>query len=148
MNSKNIAIERLFDAPIEIVWQALTEKDLMQKWYFNIAAFKPEEGFKFQFTGGPSPEKQYLHLCEVKEAVVQKKLSYSWRYDKYDGISLVTFELFGQGSKTLLKLTHSGIDSFPHENKDFAIGNFVEGWNYLIHTSLQAFLAGVQNEKK
>jgi uncharacterized protein YndB with AHSA1/START domain len=118
----------------------------MKEWYFDLAAFKLEKGFKFQFTGGPSPEKQYLHLCEIKEAVFQKKLSYSWRYDQYEGNSLVTFERYEKGGKTFLKLTHSGIDSFPKENGDFAIGNFDAGWNQIIDTSLKQFLESVQNK--
>ncbi len=55
--------------------------------------FKAELGYKFQFPGGTA-EQQYLHLCEVTEVVVGKKLTYSWRYDGYAGNSFVTCELF------------------------------------------------------
>lgn len=138
--SKDIVVERLFTAPIDMVWKALTVKELMKEWYFDLAAFKAEKGFKFEFRGGPSPEKQYLHLCEIIEVVSQKKLTYSWRYDGFEGNSYVTFELTKQGSQTLLKLTHTGIDTFPHSNGDFAIDNFKEGWNQIINTSLRGFL--------
>ena len=56
------------------------------------------------------------------------------------GNSLVTFELFEQQNKTLLQLTHKGINTFPEENKDFAIANFEQGWNEIIHTSLKNYL--------
>src|SRR5690606_14020447 len=109
-------------------------------WYFDLAEFKAEIGFKFQFTGGPSPDKQYVHLCEITEVIPEKKLTYNWRYKGFSGCSFVTFELFEQGDKTLLKLTHTGIDTFPKENMDFAIHNFEEGWNHFIHTGLKEYL--------
>lgn len=140
MKSKDLIIESLFNAPIEQVWKAITEKDLMKQWYFDLEEFKPEVGFKFQFTGGPSPEKQYLHLCEITEVIPNQKLSYTWRYDSYEGNSLVLFELFEESSKTLLKLTHSGLESFPKTNPDLAIHNFEEGWNSIINVGLKEFL--------
>lgn len=140
MDNQPIVLERVFNVPIPKVWKAITNKNEMKKWYFDLAEFKPELGFKFEFTGGPDPDKQYLHLCEVTEVIPEKKLTYSWRYDGYAGISFVTFELFEQENNTLLKLTHKGIETFPQENPDFAIGNFIEGWNHIVHTSLKEYL--------
>ena len=140
MSNQPIVIERTFDAPISKVWSAITDKNEMKNWYFDLAEFNAEPGFKFQFTGGPTPEKQYLHLCEITEVIPEKKLTYSWRYDGYAGNSFVTFELFEQGNKTLVKLTHKGLETFPEENPDFARGNFEEGWNEIINVSLKTFL--------
>ncbi len=140
MENKIIGIERLFNAPVQKVWNALTNKNEMKIWYFDLKEFKAEKGFIFQFTGGPSPETQYLHICEITELIPEKKLAYSWRYDGYNGISYVSFELFPQGNNTLFKLTHSDIGTFPTKNADFAIGNFEEGWNQIIHSSLKNYL--------
>jgi len=144
MNNEPIIIERLFDAPVSKVWHAITDKNKMKQWYFDLADFKPEIGFKFRFTGGPSPDKQYLHLCEITEAIPGKKLAYSWRYEGYAGESFVTFELYPKDDKTLLKLIHTGIQTFPEENTDFAIGNFAEGWNQIVNTSLREYLEKVK----
>ncbi len=138
-SAEPIIIERLLNAPIARVWEALTNKDEMKKWYFDLAAFKPEIGFKFQFTGGTETH-QYLHLCEVTEAIMGKKIQYSWRYDGYPGISYVSFELFEEGNKTKLLLTHTGLASFPVNNPDFAKDNFVAGWNHIIGISLPGFV--------
>ena len=135
-----IIIERTFHAPVANVWKALTDKHEMKKWYFDVSDFKPEVGFEFEFSGG-SDEKTYRHLCKVLEAVPEKKLSYSWRYDAYEGNSILNFELFGEGNDTRLKLTHSGIDTFPRE-KDFARSSFTEGWTHIINTSLKDYLEG------
>jgi len=130
----------VLNAPATKVWKALTDNDEMKQWYFNLKEFKAEKGFTFQFSGGSSPEKQFLHECVVTEVVPGKKLTYSWRYVGYEGISHVTFELIEQGKKTLLRLTHTGIDSFPKEIPDFAITNFEAGWNHIVNTALKDYV--------
>jgi len=140
MDTQPIVLEKELNAPVTKVWKAITDKNEMKNWYFDLADFKAEVGFKFQFPGGPDPNRQYLHLCEVTEVILNKKLSYSWRYDGYPGNSFVTFELFDQGNKTLLKLTHTGLETFPVNNADFAKKNFVEGWNHIINTALKNYL--------
>jgi uncharacterized protein YndB with AHSA1/START domain len=139
--SQPIILERTFNAPVSKVWKALTDKDEMKKWYFDLAAFKAEPGFEFEFNGGPD-DRVYRHLCQIKEVIPEKKLSYTWKYDGYPGSSLLTFELFSEGNKTRLKLTHSGLETFPADNNDFARSNFNQGWNDIINTSLKNYLEG------
>lgn len=147
MNNQPIVIERTFDAPVAKVWRAITDKDEMKKWYFDLAEFKAEVGFRFEFTGGEEGGKQFLHLCEITEVVPEKKLTYSWRYDGYAGNSFVTFELFEkENSKTLLRLTHEGVETFPNETDDFAKENFVKGWTHIINISLKDYLEGENSE--
>lgn len=139
MNNTPIIIEQLINAPREKVWGAISDRNEMKKWYFDPAKFEPVVGFEFQFNGG-TEEKQYLHLCTITEAVKGKKLSHSWRYDGYEGDSQVTFELFEEGNKTNVKLTHSGLETFPASNPDFARKNFEEGWRAIIGTTLKDYL--------
>ena len=140
MNNQPIVLEKTFNAPIERVWQAITDKDEMKKWYFDLSAFKPEKGFKFEFMGGEEGGKQYRHLCEITEVIPEKKLTYSWRYDGFAGNSFVTFELFEQENKTLLKLTHEGVETFPTDDPNFHSGSFRAGWNQIINISLKDYL--------
>ncbi|WP_245580817.1 SRPBCC family protein [Daejeonella oryzae] len=116
----------------------------MKKWYFDIDPFEAVEGFEFNFQGG-SETKKYKHLCKITEVILQRKLSYSWKYENYTGNTLVTFELFPQDDKTLLKLTHQGLDSFPSDNPDFAKENFAQGWTHIIGESLKDFLENKEN---
>ncbi|NBA87788.1 SRPBCC domain-containing protein [Emticicia sp. CRIBPO] len=137
MTIKPFVIERLLNAPAEKVWQAITDKNQMKEWYFDLEEFKPEVGFVFQFTGrGKDEHKEYLHICEITEVVPLKKLTYSWRYEGYSGNSFVTFALAEENGKTLLTLTHAGLETFPVENPDLAPHNFAEGWTHIIGTSL------------
>src|SRR4029453_474683 len=111
MNTEPLVFERTLNAPVEKVWKAITDKNDMKQWYFDIAEFKPEVGHEFRFYGG-SEEKQYLHLCKEVGVITGQKLTYSWRYDGFPGMSYVTFELFPEGNKTRLKLTHEGLETF------------------------------------
>ena len=140
MKKESLVIERTYSAPVEKVWKAITNKDEMKQWYFDLSEFKPVVGFEFQFTGEGHKGEKYLHLCKITDVVVNKKLTYSWRYDGYEGISFVTFELFEEAGKTRLKLIHEGLETFPVNNPDFAKGSFTEGWTFIIGKSLKEFV--------
>ena len=71
-----------------------------------------------------------IKICE--------KLSHTWRYEGYEGNSILTFELFAEGDKTRLRLTHEGLETFP-DKPDFAKANFVMGWTSIIGTSLKNY---------
>jgi uncharacterized protein YndB with AHSA1/START domain len=139
MTNEPVIIERTFHAPADRVWKAITDVDQMRQWYFDLADFKAETGFEFEFEGGPD-DRKYLHKCRVTEVVPGKKLQYSWRYEGFEGNSFVTFELFPEGDTTRLKLTHEGLESFPQNNPDFAKKNFMAGWTDIIGTSLKEFV--------
>ena len=139
MKNNPFVIERTFKAPASKVWEAITNKDEMKKWYFDFKEFRPEVGFQFDFYGGPD-DRQYHHLCKITTAVPKKKLAYSWRYEGYEGNSLVTFELFDEGKATRLKLSHDGLETFPASNPDLAKENFEQGWTEIIGTSLKEYL--------
>lgn len=137
-----IIIERTYNAPVEKIWKALTDVVEMKKWYFDLAEFKAEPGFEFSFYGEGTQGEKFLHLCKITDAEPNRKLRYSWRYDQYPGISYVSFELFPEGDKTKLKLTHEGLESFPADNPAFAKQNFVQGWTEITGTSLKNYLEG------
>lgn len=140
MSTQPFVIERTLNAPASLVWQAITDPDKMKEWYFSIPGFKAEAGYEFSFTGGPD-DRQYLHLCRITEVIPEKKLVHTWRYDGYAGNSTVTFELFAEGDKTKIKLTHEGLESFGTENPDFAKTNFAAGWTEIIGRVLPDYLA-------
>ena len=144
-SSEAIVIERTLNAPVARVWRALTDVDQMRIWYFDLKEFKPEVGFEFEFIVEHEGMK-YHHLCKVTEVIPQKKLAYTWRYKGEAGDSLVTFELFSEGDTTRLKLTHTGIETFP-KTPAFARKNFETGWTAIIGSELKQFLEGKQNGK-
>ena len=106
MNYQPFIIEQVYHVPASKVWDAITDNEQMKKWYFQIPDFKPVVGFEFSFSGGANGE--YKHLCKVIEVIPGRKLTHSWHYEGYPGNSLVSFELFEEGKRTKLKLTHTG----------------------------------------
>jgi len=137
MGTEPFIVEQSYKATVERVWKAITEPEEMKAWYFDIPDFRPVPGFEFQFLSGPDENRQYLHLCKVTEVVTGKKLAYTWRYEGYEGSTLVTFELFDEGGLTRRKLTHEGLHTFPEGNPDFKRESFEGGWNWLIGTALK-----------
>jgi uncharacterized protein YndB with AHSA1/START domain len=127
-----IVIERTYDAPIEAVWKAITEYEAMKQWYMPLLeSFKPEVGFETRFNLHHN-NKDFLHVWKVTQVVPGKKIAYSWRYEGYPGNSVVTFELFPEGKRTRLKLTHEGMETMePGNYPELARGNFLMGWTSL-----------------
>ena len=136
MKNEPVVIERTLNAPAERVWKAISDKDQMKQWYLNLAEFKPEAGFEFSFEGGPA---RLLHLCKITRVEYEKILQYTWRFEGYAGDSLVTWELFPEGDRTKLRLTHEGIETFPSD-KLGTKEEFAEGWVHLVESSLKGFL--------
>ncbi len=145
MKNKSVEIQKTFNASIERVWQAITDKNKMKEWYFNLEEFKPEPGFEFRFAGEGHKGEKYMHICKITEVIPNKKLQYSWQYETYEGYSLVTFELFAEGNQTRLKLTHQGLETFPQDNPDFAIESFTAGWTDIITVSLHQYVEMVKS---
>lgn len=134
-----VIVEKTYNASIKDVWNAITVKEKMKEWYFDLDEFKPEVGFKFRFYGEGSKGEKYLHLCEVTEVIPQSRLSYTWQYEGIDGMSTVTFQLYPEGNKTRLLLTHRGLGSFPDET-DFRRDSFLGGWTEIITVLLDKYL--------
>ena len=133
-----VVIERTFNAPVARLWKALTDADEMRVWYFDLKEFKPAVGFEFEFTVEHEGAK-YHHLCKITEVIPQKKIAYTWRYAGEEGDSLVTFELFPEGDKTRLILTHEGLETFP-KVPAYARTNFEKGWTEIVGSSLKQFV--------
>src|SRR5437868_7761344 len=125
-----IVIERTLNAPVAKVWKALTDVDQMRQGYFDLKEFRPEVGFEFEFVVEHEGNR-YHHLCKITEVVAQKKIAYTCRYKGEPGDSLVTFELFPEGGKTRVKVTHTGIETFP-KTSAYARKKFEAGWTAII----------------
>ncbi len=136
---EDFVIERTYNAPVAAVWQAITDRDAIKQWFMDFEDFKPEIGSKFHFTAKDNDQVSWLHRCVVKYVIPLKKLAYSWRYEGYEGDTLVTMELFDEGDETRVKLTHSGLSNLA-KIPAFARENFAAGWTKLIGTLLKNYV--------
>jgi len=139
---ESVIKEYSYKSTPEKLWKALTVKEQMKLWYFDIEKFKPEIGFEFRFWGG-TKTRQYLHICKITEVVFGKKLCHTWSYEGIPGETNLCFEIEQTGKETTnLKLSHSGFETFPTDNPDLAPKNFDEGWTYILGTSLKNYIEG------
>jgi uncharacterized protein YndB with AHSA1/START domain len=134
-----LIVERIVNAPVAKVWKAITDEVQLRQWFFNVDAFKPEIGFEFQFDGGKDGI-CYRHLCKVTDVVIGKKLTYSWKYEGFAGNSFVTLELFPDGDKTRVKVTHTGLETLPMSKPGFLNGFYIPDWTAIIDMSLRNFV--------
>ena len=140
MEFQPLIVDRAIDAPASRIWKALTDNGQLKQWYFQLEGFEPRVGFEFSFNGQGSKGEHYKHNCRITAVEPEKKLSYTWAYDGYEGSSEVTFNLFPDGEKTLVQITHTGLETFRQNGLDFAAESFAKGWNHILGISLKEFV--------
>jgi len=138
-----IIVEQTYNAPIEKVWNALTRKDQMNKWYFQqIETFNAEPGFETQFTL-EHEGRAFTHIWKVTEVKFLEKIKTNWRFGEYEGDSFVTFELKPLNEGTALKVIVEVTADFPDGIKEFTRESCSGGWKYFNEESLLDYLSSV-----
>lgn len=139
-----IIIQECFHNSPEAIWQAITDKEQMKQWYFDIPDFELKVNARFNFFE-PGNDKKFHHHCVIKEIIPNKLFKHTWTYpEKSKGESVVTWEINRIGRFTLVKLTHNGVESFSDGGSDFLRENYEVGWNEILGKSLRDFLNNKQ----
>ncbi|MCW5910529.1 MAG: SRPBCC domain-containing protein [Cyclobacteriaceae bacterium] len=135
-------LERVFNVPVDKVWNAITDRAAMKQWYFDLAEdFRAEAGAEFYWSAGPPEGKQWQHKGVITEVIKGKKLAHTWEYPGYEGKAEVTWELTPISDiQTKLNLTFSILIPFDPREEALARKNFREGWESILFTSLPRFL--------
>jgi len=127
---KTIQHQFFFSHAPEMVWEYLTNPDLMALWLMKTN-FKPIVGREFQFMTGPIPVLDFdgIFYCKVLEIEVCNKLVYSWKSgpggSKITLDSIVEWTLQPAKDGTQVTLIHSGFEK--EENLNFFNG-LDQGW--------------------
>jgi len=139
-----VAIHRVFNLPVKVVWLALTDPEYFKKWWgprgFTCPTSKMEArvgGKYLNCMRGPDG-KEFWSTGTVKEFIPEKKLVISDSFSDSKGNKvpasdygmpgnwpkelLITFELEEADGATKLKLLHEGIPEEAHDD-------CVKGWN-------------------
>lgn len=127
---KHFEFRRAFDAPRDLVWEAMSKPEHVRRWYgprrmttvvcdmdFRVGGkwrvvFRTPDGHEAGFNG------EYLLI----EAPV--KMSQTWCFEMFpDAVSVETMELEAQGDRTIMRgtVTHSSV-----ENRDAHLGSGME----------------------
>ena len=125
-----IRLERMLDAPPETVWRYLTEAELREQWFMGGTDARPGGEFellvdhdKLSDDDVPYPESHECFKGSIfHEQVIRFEPPRLLETTFQGGKSgIVTYELFREGERTRLVLTHSGITS-PSGFYDFGGG--------------------------
>ncbi|UKB81326.1 SRPBCC family protein [Chryseobacterium sp. MEBOG07] len=135
-----ITVQYTINAPAEKVWKALTDKNEMKSWYFDIQDFDLEIGKQFNFYE-PGGENKYHHQGEILEIIPNQKLKHTWSYPDSSPLkTMVTWELQSEDGQTVITLTHEGIENFIDLGDGFSRENFTQGWKAIVGQSLKIYL--------
>ncbi len=104
----------LINAPVEDVWEALTNPAIIDKWGGGPSKFEKRVGGKFSFWGGDIWGKNI-------EIIDKRKLVQEWFGGDWSKPSIVTFKIRGAGGKTEVQLQHMDVP----ESEEF---DFADGW--------------------
>lgn len=122
------------NAPASKVWEAITDPKKLQEWLPMPNNIKPVPGTEFEFDASGMEKKgdwDEIIRCRVKDAVLNKRLSYSWASQLIKGETLVTFELEEKNGVTELTLTHSGWENLPENQETWRDGHS-NGWGQFL----------------
>ena len=145
VGSDAIRLERVLDAPVDTVWRYLTEAELRQRWFMGGTDATGVGEFDLLVDHDKLSDNENVpypeSYAQFKGAVWTEKVL---RFDPprllettFQGgkNGVVTYELFADGERTRLVLTHSGIESGTGAQ------DFGSGWNSHL-TVLEERLAG------
>jgi uncharacterized protein YndB with AHSA1/START domain len=115
-----IRLERLLDAPPETVWRYLTEAELRQQWFMGGTDARPESEFELIVDHDRLSENEVPYPEDYASAKGKRFTEKVLRFQPPRLLETtfqggqggkVTYELFPEGGKTRLVLTHSEITS-------------------------------------
>lgn len=98
-----IELEHRYAASPAEVWRALTEPELLARWWAR-GDVRPVVGHRFELDMGAWG----MQPCEVLAVEPERLLRYRFATTSLD--TIITWKLSPEGNGTLLKLTHEGFD--------------------------------------
>ncbi len=125
-----LIVKRIIDADPETLWEALTDQQIMQKWFFAEEEMSatvennPEAGgsFKIDMHG---QKDTYSHEGVYKELIPPRKIVFTWN-SQFVSDTLVTITLKEVKSGTEVKLVH---EFMPNDEMK---QSHTEGWTQIL----------------
>lgn len=127
-----IRVEHYYPQPPTIVWRALTEPQLLVRWWAQ-GDIRAVEGHCFDLDMGQWGKQP----CQIIKVEPERRLSFRFATGMLN--TTITWELIPQDSGTLLTLTHEGFDLTSPLGKT-ALEGMKPGWPKVLER-LQQVLA-------
>ena len=139
-----LKIRKEFSAPIERLYRAFTEKEILEQWWSrneglpcSLIELDFVVGGKYRFgMKDVASGNDFIVTGEYIEIIPNKKISFtwSWEHENIDENSLVTFEFHETEKGCDLLLIHSNFIS--EDRKD----HHSQGWSQIIDTLQTLFI--------
>lgn len=138
--SRELVIECTYHAPIELVWRAISDADVLSEWLMPTD-FTPTVGTRCEFRMKPMPGFNGLIRCDVVEVHPPHRLVYTWDGGGAWGRTTLTWTLVPKGDRTQLTLVHSGFRGFRPFLLSLMMRN---GWKSKLTTHVPALLSAME----
>jgi uncharacterized protein YndB with AHSA1/START domain len=132
--------------PVEQVWRALTEAELMGLWIMNFSQvpgemktdFRPVVGASYRMDAPPRGWRGYV-VGNVLEVVPNHRLVYTWAHGPYQDVNpaRVEFTLAPTSKGTRVRMVQTG---FPGVKGWFVLKGAQMGWKKMLGSGLPAVL--------
>ena len=144
-----VHLERVLDAPIELVWDALTRPERIGRWLWPVvewpddpARSRPLE-YGDTFLLGDANVPEGVHTMEVLALEPGRLLSFTWGPAR----SAVTFRLAEDDDGTLLVLEQDAVPDVFGAGRMRSAADFAAGWHSLVD-GLSLLLVGLDVPKR
>jgi uncharacterized protein YndB with AHSA1/START domain len=104
----DIAMEELLPVPVERVWHALTDRQMLGRWLMRSDDFEARVGTRFTLREEPRADGCAQVECEVLELTPPKRMVWSWHGADDPATTRLVIELDSHESGTMLTLRHTG----------------------------------------
>jgi uncharacterized protein YndB with AHSA1/START domain len=104
----DISMEERFDVPIDRVWHALTDPEMIERWLMRAEGYQAEVGARFRLRETPRPDCLGLVECEVLELSPPNRIVWSWRGAEDPATTRLVIDLEADEQGTRLTLRHTG----------------------------------------
>jgi uncharacterized protein YndB with AHSA1/START domain len=119
--ARTVLLRRSFAAPIEDVWDALTNPTRLKRWFYPITG-DLRVGGKYQLEGNAGGE--------IRECAPPNTIVVTWEYDG-GGSSDLEVRLSPEGDgATVVNLKHTAVLPFDDEMWAAGLGQFAPGWDH------------------
>ncbi|WP_072687882.1 SRPBCC family protein [Rhodococcus marinonascens] len=128
LDPSRVEVGTFYPHPREVVWQALTDPTLVERWLMASTGFEGARvGTHFLLSVPSSPPSEIA--CEVLEVTPGVAMTWSWVDMRAPQPArwIVTWTVQPQGRGTRLLLTHSGFD-IDNKREKMARNALERGW--------------------
>lgn len=122
--SRSIVKEVTIDAPVDAVWQALTEAEELTRWFPVEARVQPGPGGSIWISWGGGTE------GEAPITAWEPGRRFGWTETRGPVKLVIDFHIQARGGQTLVRLVQSGFGDGPEWDDEFHMTS--GGWSYFI----------------